>query len=159
MATRTTFSILTKPAGFFSHNGHDDSDEEIDLKAEVESYSDGEFSMQSDDFSMEGGDFSMKGGELEFNEELGGMPLFIDIQGPVNDMGMSGLDIPGEVVNPGLRGELDALFDQHYEGGEEEFDIFNNDGVVYPEELSEEQFFDFVNEDFVEEIGRGRDYW
>jgi hypothetical protein len=117
MVTRTTFSILTKPAGFFSYGGHEESDDEFELKAEVdaESYSDEEFGMHN-------------GGEaLDFSEELGGMPLFIDIQGPINDMGMSGMDIPGEVVNPGLRGELDVLFDQQYIGGfyKDEEDLYD----------------------------------
>jgi hypothetical protein len=136
MATRTTFSILTKPAGFFSHGGHEESDEEVFLKAEVESYSDNEFSMQ-------GGN-----GELDFNEELGGMPLFIDIQGPINDMGMSGLDIPGEIVNPGLRGELDALFEQHYEGGDD-LNIFND----------EESFLNLITGEIDEEIVHVGDSW
>lgn len=115
MNNRTTFTILARGAGFFAHGGHDESDDEVTLggKVEEESYSDEEFG-SSNSSSMP--------------ESIGGMPSPIDVQGPINDMGMSGLNIPGEVVNPGLRGELDALFEQPpYQGSGEFDDIFGGD--------------------------------
>lgn len=121
MNNRTTFTILARGAGFFAHGGHDESDDEVTLggKVEEESYSDDEFSKLNSSSKLNS--FSMP-------ESIGGMPLFIDVQGPINDMGMSGLNIPGEVVNPGLRGELDALFEQPpYQGSGEFDDIFGGD--------------------------------
>jgi hypothetical protein len=127
MVTRTTFTILTRGAGFFAHGGHEESDDEITLggKVEEESYSDSEFGKPKEFSSLNLGD--------SFDDLFGGMPLYIDIQGPIDDMGMSGLNIPGEVTNPGLRGDLDALFEQPYEGGFD--DIFEPSDVFEPSNL------------------------
>jgi len=78
MVSRGTFTILTKPPGFFSYGGHESSDDEMELQCVGGTYSEDEFDDKANFNSV-------------FDDETtGGMTLFTDVQGgPVDHNNMT----------------------------------------------------------------------